>query len=51
MAVLFADALTSHIGPKRKWVGAPHRSASGSKADMTLSGNLLLRSLLGVERT
>ena len=28
----------SAFGPKQKWVGAAHRSASGSKADMTFPG-------------
>jgi len=41
----------SAIGPKRKWVGASHRSASGSKADLTFSGGPLSRSLFGAKQT
>jgi hypothetical protein len=41
----------SAIGPKQTSVAAPHMSAFGGKADMTLCGNPLLRSLLGVKRT
>jgi hypothetical protein len=41
----------SAIGPKRTSLVAPHMSAFGRKADMTLCGNPLLRSLLGVKRT
>jgi hypothetical protein len=28
----------SAIGPKQKWASAPHMSAFGSKADMTVCG-------------
>jgi hypothetical protein len=35
----------------RGWLIALHVSAFGGKADMTLCGNLLSRSLLGVKRT
>jgi hypothetical protein len=38
----------SAYGPKQTWASAPHMSAFGDKADMTLCGNPLLRSLLGV---
>src|SRR6478735_5042610 len=41
----------SAIGPKRTSQVAPHMSAFGGIADMTLCGNPLLRSLLGVKRT
>src|SRR5262245_29315197 len=41
----------SAIGPKQTWRSAPHMSAFGGKADMTLGRCLLLRSLLGVKRT
>ena len=41
----------SAIGPKQTSLVAPHMSAFGGKADMTLRGNPLLRSLLGVKRT
>jgi hypothetical protein len=41
----------SAIGPKRTSLVAPHMSAFGGKADMTLCENPLLRSLLGVKRT
>jgi hypothetical protein len=41
----------SAIGPKQTWASAPHISAFGGKADMTLCGNPLLRSLSGVKRT
>jgi hypothetical protein len=41
----------SAIGPKQTCLVAPHMSAFGCKADMTLCGNPLLRSLLGVKRT
>ena len=37
----------SAIGPKRTSLVAPHMSAFGGKADMTICGNLLSRSLLG----
>jgi hypothetical protein len=37
--------------PKADSLVAPHMSAFGGKADMTLCGNPLLRSLLGVKRT
>jgi hypothetical protein len=43
--------LMSAIGPKRTSLVAPHMSAFGGKADITLYGNPLLRSLLRVERT
>src|SRR5262245_15940976 len=39
------------FGPKRTSVSAPHMSAFGGKADMTVCVCLLLRSLLGVKRT
>src|SRR5262249_32839173 len=45
------DCLMSAIGPKQTWTSAPHMSAFGGKADMTLCGNPLSRSLLGVKRT
>ena len=38
-------------GPKQTLLIAPHMSAFGGKADMTLCGNSLLRSLLGAKRT
>jgi hypothetical protein len=38
-------------GPKRTSVIAPHMSAFGGKADMTVCGKSLSRSLLGVKRT
>jgi len=41
----------SASGPKRKWVGAPHRSAFRCKADMTFSGGPLSRSLYGAKQT
>ena len=41
----------SAYGPKRTSRVAPHMSASGGKADMTVCGCLLSRSLLGVLRT
>jgi hypothetical protein len=41
----------SAIGPKRTSASAPHMSAFGGKADMTFRGNLLSRSLFGIERT
>jgi hypothetical protein len=41
----------SAIGPKQTSVFAPHMSAFGGKADMTLCGNPLLQSQLGVKRT
>src|SRR5262245_25510212 len=41
----------SAFGPKRTSVSAPHMSAFGGKADMTVCVCLLLRSLLGVKRT
>jgi hypothetical protein len=41
----------SAIGPKRTSVIALHMSAFGGKADMTLGGSPLLRSLSGVKRT
>jgi hypothetical protein len=41
----------SAFGPKRTSPRAPHMSAFGGKADMTLCGNPLLRSLLEVKRT
>src|SRR5262245_51372746 len=41
----------SAIGPKRTSLVAPHMSAFGGKADMTVCGCLLFRSLLGVKRT
>jgi len=44
-------ALMSAFGPKRTSLVAPHMSAFGGKADMTVCGNPLLRSLFGVKRT
>ena len=41
----------SAFGPKRTSLVAPHMSAFGGKADMTVCGNPLLRSLLGAKRT
>src|SRR5512132_2964464 len=41
----------SAIGPKRTSLVAPHMSAFGGKADMTVCGNPLSRSLSGVKRT
>ena len=41
----------SASGPKQTWPIALHMSAIGGKADMTVCGNPLLRSLLGVKRT
>jgi hypothetical protein len=41
----------SAFGPKQTSLVAPHMSAFGGEADMTLRGNPLLRSLLGVKRT
>jgi hypothetical protein len=41
----------SAIGPKRTLTSAPHMSAFGGEADMTVCGCLLSRSLLGVKRT
>ena len=41
----------SAIGTKRTSLVAPHMSAFGGKADMTVCGNPLSRSLLGVKRT
>src|SRR5262245_2397960 len=41
----------SAFGPKRTSLVAPHMSAFGGKADMTIWACLLLRSLLGVKRT
>src|SRR5262249_31880515 len=38
----------SAFGPKQTWHAAPHMSAFGGKADMTLCGNPLSRSLFGV---
>ena len=38
-------------GPKRTSVVAPHMFAFGGKADMTVCGNSLSRSLLGAKRT
>src|SRR5215831_3240380 len=43
--------LVSAFGPKRRSLAAPHMSAFGGKADMTVCGCLLSRSLLGVKRT
>jgi hypothetical protein len=42
-----ADAQMSAIGPKRTSLVAPHMSAFGGKADMTVCANPLSRSLLG----
>jgi hypothetical protein len=41
----------SAFGPKQTWRIALHMSALGGKADMTVCGNPLSRSLLGVKRT
>ena len=41
----------SAFGPKRTSLAAPHMSAFGGKADMTVCGKSLSRSLLGVKRT
>src|SRR6476469_7034845 len=41
----------SACGPKRTSLVAPHMSAFGGKADMTVCGKSLSRSLLGVKRT
>jgi hypothetical protein len=41
----------SAIGPKQTWRIALHMSAIGGKADMTVCGNPLSRSLLGVKPT
>src|SRR5262245_11117523 len=41
----------SAVGPKQTSASAPHMSAIGGKADMTVCGSLLLRSLLTVRRT
>jgi hypothetical protein len=41
----------SAIGPKQTFLFAPHVSAFGVKADMTITACLLLRSLLGVKQT
>src|SRR5262245_56712423 len=41
----------SAFGPKQTSLVAPHMSAFGGKADMTVCGGLLSRSLLGVKRT
>src|SRR5262249_15437643 len=46
-----SHAIMSAIGPKQTWHGAPHMSAFGGKADMTVCACLLLRSLLGVKQT
>src|SRR5262249_39696697 len=41
----------SAIGPKQTWAVASHMSAFRGKADMTVCGCLLSRSLLGAKRT
>src|SRR5215475_8284014 len=41
----------SAFGPKQTCACAPHMSAFGCKADMTVCGCLLSRSLLGVRHT
>jgi hypothetical protein len=51
IVILFAVVHESAIGPKHTRPSALHMSAYGGKADMTLCGNPLLRSLLGVKRT
>jgi hypothetical protein len=43
--------LMSAIGPKQTSASALHMSAFGGKADMTVCGKSLSRSLLGVKRT
>src|SRR5262245_48170233 len=45
------SAVMSAFGPKRTCAFALHMSAFGGKADMTVCGCLLSRSLLGVKRT
>src|SRR5215467_6341876 len=45
-----AEAMSA-IGPKRTWTTALHMSAFGGKADMTVCGNPLSRSLFGAKRT
>jgi hypothetical protein len=45
------NGVMSAFGPKRTSLVALHMSAFGGKADMTLCGNPLLRSLLGIKRT
>src|SRR5262245_60628389 len=47
----FVHLLVSAIGPKQTWARALHMSAFGAKADLTLSGCPLFRSLLGVKQT
>ena len=46
-----AALLMSAIGPKQTWAIALQMSAFGGKADMTVCGNSLSRSLLGAKRT
>src|SRR5215470_4459364 len=41
----------SAFGPKQTWARALHMSAFEGKADMTVCGSPLSRSLLGVKRT
>src|SRR5262249_50385981 len=41
----------SAIGPSPTWTSALHMSAFGGKADTTVCGSPLSRSLLGVKRT
>ena len=41
----------SAYGPKRTSLVAPHMSSFGGKADITVCGNPLSRSRLGVKRT
>ena len=41
----------SAFGPKRTSLAATHMSVFGGKADMTVCGNPLSRSLLGSKRT
>src|SRR5262245_24622842 len=47
----WAEKKMSAIGPKRTSLVAPHMSALRGKADMTVCGSPLSRSLLGVKRT
>jgi hypothetical protein len=51
MMIFFVAVHESAIGSKPTSVAASHMSAFGGKADMTVCGNSLLRSLLGVKRT
>jgi hypothetical protein len=46
-----ANSEPSTHGPKQTWASAPHMSAFGGKADMSLCRNPLSGSLLGAKRT